>query len=90
MDPSLPTGSGRFFAPESALTFYRASDLLAGQWRAANRVDLTSLKEAQGEGVALGADNMVFLAGEGGGKGHPARSLVSPARRGNDAPRESV
>ncbi len=56
---------------KTALTFYRASDLLAGQWRAANRVDLTSLKEAQGEGVALGADNTVFLAGEGGGKGQP-------------------
>ena len=55
----------------SALAFYRASDLLAGQWRAANRIDLTSLDEPQGEGVALGADNTVFLAGEGGGKGQP-------------------
>ena len=63
------------------MTFYRASDLLAGQWRAANRVDLTSLKEAQGEGVALGADNTVFLAGEGGGKGQPgsfARFACAP------------
>ncbi len=55
----------------SALAFYRASDLLAGQWRAANRIDLTSLEEPQGEGVALGADNTIFLAGEGGGKGQP-------------------
>jgi hypothetical protein len=53
----------------SALSFYRASDVLTGQWRAANRVDLTPLREPQGEGVALGADNTVFLAGEGGGKG---------------------
>jgi hypothetical protein len=56
---------------KTALTFYRASDLLAGQWRAGTRIDLTPLREPQGEGVALGADNTVFLAGEGGGKGRP-------------------
>ena len=66
-----PDGQWAVLRTKSALTFYRASDLLAGQWRAANRVDLTSLKEPQGEGVALGADNTVFLAGEGGGKGQP-------------------
>lgn len=66
-----PDGQWAVLRTRSALTFYRAADLLAGQWRAANRVDLTSLKEAQGEGVALGADNTVFLAGEGGGKGQP-------------------
>ena len=64
-----PDGQWAVLRTRSALTFYRAADLLAGQWRAVNRVDLTSLKEAQGEGVALGADNTVFLAGEGGGKG---------------------
>jgi hypothetical protein len=56
---------------KTALTFYRASDLLAGQWRPGNRIDLTPLKEPQGEGVALGTDDAVFLAGEGGGKGRP-------------------
>ena len=66
-----PDGQWAVLRTKSALTFYRAADLLAGQWRAANRVDLTSLKEEQGEGVALGADNTVFLAGEGGGKGQP-------------------
>ena len=66
-----PDGRWAVLRTKSALTFYRAADLLAGQWRAANRVDLTSLKEAQGEGVALGADNTVFLVGEGGGKGQP-------------------
>jgi hypothetical protein len=64
-----PDGQWAVLRTKSALTFYRTSDLLSGQWRAANRVDLTSLKEPQGEGVALGADNSVFLAGEGGGKG---------------------
>ena len=66
-----PDGQWAVLRTKSALTFYRTSDLLAGQWRAANRVDLTMLKEAQGEGVALGADNAVFLAGEGGEKGQP-------------------
>jgi hypothetical protein len=66
-----PDGQWAVLRTKSALTFHRTSDLLAVQWRAANRVDLTSLKEPQGEGVALGADNIVFLAGEGGGKSKP-------------------
>jgi hypothetical protein len=66
-----PDGQWAVLRTKSDLTFYRAADLLAGQWRAANRVDVTSLKEAQGEGIALGADNTVFLAGEGGEKGQP-------------------
>jgi hypothetical protein len=53
----------------TALTLYRAPDVLAGRTRPVSTVDLTSLAERQGEGVAFGADNMVFLAGEGGGKG---------------------
>jgi hypothetical protein len=66
-----PNGQWVVLRTNSGLSFYRASDLLAGQWRAARRVDLTSLKEPQGEGVALGADNTVFVAGEGGKKGQP-------------------
>ena len=66
-----PDGQWAVLRTKTSLTFYRASDLLAGQWRAAHRVDLSPLKEAQGEGVALGADNTVFLVGEGGGKSQP-------------------
>jgi hypothetical protein len=66
-----PDGQWVVLRSKSALTFYRASDVLAGQWKVAGTVDLTSLNEPQGEGVALGADNTVFLAGEGGGKGQP-------------------
>ena len=66
-----PDGQWVVLRSRSALTFYRASDVLAGQWKVAGTVDLTSLNEPQGEGVALGADNTVFLAGEGGGKGQP-------------------
>jgi hypothetical protein len=55
----------------SALMYFRAADLLAGQWRSASTVDLKPLKEPQGEGLALGADNVVFVAGEGGGPKQP-------------------
>jgi hypothetical protein len=78
-----PDGQWVVLRSRSALTFYRASDVLAGQWRAAGNVDLTSLNEPQGEGVALGADNTVFLAGEGGKKGQPgtfARLTCTPSR----------
>ena len=65
----------------SALTFYSAADFLAGQWRAAFTADLKPMKEPQGEGVALGPDNSVFIAGEGGGKKQPgtfARFTCAP------------
>lgn len=76
-----PDGQWIVLRTRSALSYYRASDLLGGQWRVANRVDLTPLKEPQGEAVALGADNTVFVAGEGGGKGQPgtfARFTCAP------------
>ena len=76
-----PDGQWVVLRTRSSLSFHRASDLLAGQWEAANSVDLTSLKEPQGEGVALGPDNTVFVAGEGGGKGRPgtfARFTCAP------------
>ena len=53
------------------LTFHRAAELLAGNWRVAAQIDLKAVGEAQGEGVAIGADDTVYLAGEGGGKSRP-------------------
>jgi hypothetical protein len=53
----------------SELTFYRASDMLAGRWRAVSSFDLSGLKEPQGEGLAVGPESSLFLAGEGGGRG---------------------
>jgi hypothetical protein len=66
-----PDGQWAVLRTRSSLTFYRASDLLTGRWSEAHTVDLTPLDEPQGEGVALGADHTVFLAGEGGGKRQP-------------------
>jgi hypothetical protein len=76
-----PDGQWTALRTRSSLMFYRTSELLAGQWREATRVDLAPLREPQGEGVALGADNAVFVAGEGGGKGQPgtfARFTCAP------------
>lgn len=53
------------------LTFYKSDELLKGSWRAERTVDLRSIGEAQGEGVAVAADRSVYLAGEGGGKSRP-------------------
>ena len=54
-----------------ALTFYRSAEFFAGEWRVAGQHTLEGLGEPQGEGVAFGSDNAVYLAGEGGGKKQP-------------------
>jgi hypothetical protein len=64
-----PDGQWIVLRSRSALTFYRATELLAGVVKAVSSVKVTSLKERQGEGVALGDDHIVYLVGEGGGKG---------------------
>ena len=66
-----PDGAWVVLRSRSSLTFYRAADLLGGQMRPAFTSAVTSLKEPQGEGVAFGSNNTVFIAGEGGGKGQP-------------------
>lgn len=52
----------------TSLTFYKASDFLKGDFREGRRADLTPLREPQGEGVAFGPSDTVYVAGEGGGK----------------------
>jgi hypothetical protein len=66
-----PDGQWVVLRSNRALAFYRTQNLIAGNWREPMRVDLKELGEPQGEGVALGADNTVYVAGEGGGKGQP-------------------
>jgi hypothetical protein len=67
------SSDGQWIALRSlaSLVFYRTADFVKGEWREVRRVDLTSLSEPQGEAVALGAGNTVYLAGEGGGKKQP-------------------
>jgi hypothetical protein len=54
-----------------ALLVYAARDFFAGSFREETRLDLRGLGETQGEGVALSADGVAYLIGEGGGKGQP-------------------
>lgn len=60
----------------STLTFYPAADFLKGQFRESRRVDLRSLGEPQGEAVSFGKANVVYVAGEGGGKSQPGTLAV--------------
>jgi hypothetical protein len=66
-----PEGAWTVLRTTSHLVFYRSDEFLAGRWREVQRVDLTTLKEPQGEGVALGTGGTVFVVGEGGGKNQP-------------------
>jgi hypothetical protein len=50
------------------VVFYRTTELLMGDVEHGTAVTTKDLGEVQGEGVAFGADGLVGLAGEGGGK----------------------
>ena len=63
-----PDGQWIVLRTGQALIFYRASDLLAGNWREAGRETLMALGEPQGEGVTFGPDNSLYLMSEGGGR----------------------
>jgi glucose/arabinose dehydrogenase len=66
-----PDGQWIVLRTTRALAFYQAADLLAGNWREAGRVALGSVGEPQGEGVAFGSHDTVYLMSEGGGKKQP-------------------
>ena len=56
---------------KTAVTFYPAADFLKGDFSKGRRVDLTGLREPQGEAIAFGSGDRVYVAGEGGGKKQP-------------------
>jgi hypothetical protein len=60
----------------TSLMFYRTAAFLKGDFREVRRMDLKSLGEPQGEGVAFGSSNTVYVAGEGGGKSQPGTLAV--------------
>lgn len=66
-----PDGTWVVLRTKQSLTFHRASDLFAGNWVEARRVDLKTAGEPQGEGVAIASDGTLYLTGEGGGKSQP-------------------
>jgi hypothetical protein len=70
-----PDGTWVALRTNDALLFYRTPDLIGGRPGAPREFDLTPLGEPQGEGVAIGADGRVYLAGEGGGRGGTLAAL---------------
>jgi hypothetical protein len=63
-----PDGAWVALRTGQRLDFYATAELLNGNWRVVRTVDVTAIGEPQGEGVAIGTDQSVFLAGEGGRK----------------------
>lgn len=66
-----PDGRWIVLRTNRAIRFYEAREFAAGQIRAVYQYDVGSVREPQGEGVALTTNGTVWLAGEGGGKGLP-------------------
>jgi hypothetical protein len=67
------SADGRWVALRSndAVLVYPLAAFAAGRSGTPARVDVEGLREPQGEGVAVGPGGMVYLVGEGGGKGRP-------------------
>jgi len=76
-----PDGEWVVLRTRAALIFYRASEFLNGEFKEAGRVDLTPLGEPQGEAVAFGPADTVYLAGEGGGESQPGTLAVLTCSR---------
>jgi hypothetical protein len=64
-----PDGNSVAVRTNRELFLYRTQDLVGGGSAQPGRVDLTALREPQGEGVAMAADGLIYLAGESGGAG---------------------
>ena len=66
-----PDGGWVALRTNTEVQFYRAADLLSGNWREASRINVAMLGEPQGEGIAFADDQTLYLVGEGGGKSQP-------------------
>lgn len=64
-----PDGNWVAVRSNKELFLYRAQDLVGGRNAQPRRFDLTAVGEPQGEAVAVAADGLIYLAGEGGGGG---------------------
>lgn len=63
-----PDGTWLAVRTNDELAILRTQSLVSGKVDVALRFDLRSLKEPQGEGVALDSGGTVYLVGEGGGR----------------------
>ena len=66
-----PDGNWIVLRTNRALTFHHPKELMAGNWRPAQVVDLADLDEPQGEGVTFADGGTLIVVGEGGGKSAP-------------------
>ena len=71
-----PDGSTVVLRTKTAMTFYAAADFFKGTFTETGRVDLKPLGEPQGEAVTFGSGSVLYVAGEGGGKGQPGTLTV--------------
>jgi hypothetical protein len=72
-----PDGSWVAIRSNEQLFLYRAQDLVGGRGQPRS-FDLAAVGEPQGEGVAVAADGVIYLAGEGGGGGGTLASIRCP------------
>jgi len=63
-----PDGALVALRTNDAVLVYRTRDLAGGGAAASWRLDVMTVGEPQGEGVAIGGDGFVYLVGEGGGR----------------------
>jgi hypothetical protein len=71
-----PDGAWIVLRTRAVLTFYRAAEFFKGDFRVVREVDLRPLGEPQGEAVAFGSSNTLYVAGEGGGRSQPGTLAV--------------
>ena len=60
-----PDGVWTAVRNNDVLLLYRTRELIAGKGHPVHRVDVTGLREPQGEGVAFGPGGIIYLTGEG-------------------------
>ena len=66
-----PDGSWVMLRSTTRVWLHPAPAFLAGSWTVAREIDVASLGEPQGEGIAMDAAGTIYLAGEGGAKSQP-------------------
>ena len=66
-----PSGEWVALRTTTAVRFYQTRDLMSGSWREQSFVSLDELGEPQGEGIAFGDEQTLYMVGEGGGKSRP-------------------
>lgn len=75
-----PDGHWVALRTNEELLLYRMADLTGGKRTEPRRFELVSVGEPQGEGVAIGADGLIHLVGEGGGGSGTLATIKCPLR----------